>query len=111
MSEAESLWEQAAVRRYRETDGAVGHIWRRGSKILLLTTNGRNTGTPGTMPLIYDEDAGRLERRTEGGAPSIRAGIGTSSRPARRGAGGGRCLPCACTHRIRRGTSAAVGAS
>jgi len=57
MSEAENLHGAEHVRRYRETDGEVGHIWRRGSKILLLTTTGRNTGRKGTKPLIY-EDAG-----------------------------------------------------
>ena len=54
MNEAESLFGEKHVRRYRETDGEVGHIWRRGSKILLLTTKGRNTGEPGTTPLIYE---------------------------------------------------------
>jgi deazaflavin-dependent oxidoreductase (nitroreductase family) len=70
MSEAESLFGEQHVRRYRETAGAVGHIWRRGSKILLLTTNGRKTGTPGTTPLIYDEDAGTyVVVASKGGAP------------------------------------------
>ena len=55
MSEAESLSGAAHVRRYRETDGEVGHIWRRGSKVLLLTTKGRNTGEPRTTPLIYEQ--------------------------------------------------------
>ena len=57
MSEAERLHGEEHVRRYRETDGAVGHIWRRGAKILLLTTTGRKSGEPRTKPLIY-EDAG-----------------------------------------------------
>jgi deazaflavin-dependent oxidoreductase (nitroreductase family) len=56
MSEAESLFGDEHVRRYRETDGEVGHIWRRGSKILLLTTKGRSTGEPRTAPLIYESD-------------------------------------------------------
>jgi deazaflavin-dependent oxidoreductase (nitroreductase family) len=51
------LFGEEHVRRYRETDGTVGHIWRRGSKILLLTTTGRATGRPRTTPLIY-ENAG-----------------------------------------------------
>jgi proline iminopeptidase len=38
MSEAEFLYGDAHVRRYRETDGDVGHRWKRGSKIRLLTT-------------------------------------------------------------------------
>lgn len=54
MNEAENLFGEKHVRRYRETDGEVGHIWRRGSKILLLTTKGRNSGEPRTTPLIYE---------------------------------------------------------
>lgn len=54
MSEAENLFGDEHVRRYRETGGEVGHIWRRGSKILLLTTKGRKTGEPSTTPLIYE---------------------------------------------------------
>jgi deazaflavin-dependent oxidoreductase (nitroreductase family) len=53
MSQAENLFGDEHVRRYRETGGEVGHIWRRGSKILLLTTRGRRTGEPRTTPLIY----------------------------------------------------------
>ena len=54
MSEAENLFGEEHIRRYRETDGEVGHIWRRGSKVLLLTTKGRVTGEPRTTPLIYE---------------------------------------------------------
>ena len=54
MNEAENLFGEKHVRRYRETDGEVGHIWRRGSKVLLLTTAGRNSGEPRTTPLIYE---------------------------------------------------------
>lgn len=53
---AERLFGDEHVRRYRETGGAVGHIWKRGSKILLLTTTGRVTGTSSTVPLIYEND-------------------------------------------------------
>jgi hypothetical protein len=38
MGNPDMLYGDEYVRRYRETDGTVGHIWRRGSKILLLTT-------------------------------------------------------------------------
>lgn len=55
MSEGETLFGSEHVRRYRETDGEVGHIWRRGSKTLLLTTHGRKTGHPTTTPLIYEK--------------------------------------------------------
>ena len=70
MSEAEHLFGDEHVRRYRETDGEVGHIWRRGSKILLLTTKGRTTGEPRTTPLIYEEDGDRyVIVASKGGAP------------------------------------------
>ena len=47
------------VRRYRETDGEVGHIWKEGSTILILTTIGRTSGEPRDTPLIYAEDDDR----------------------------------------------------
>jgi deazaflavin-dependent oxidoreductase (nitroreductase family) len=40
------------VRRYRETDGDVGHDWQ-GTITLLLTTTGRKSGEERTTPLIY----------------------------------------------------------
>lgn len=70
MSEAENLFGDEHVRRYQETDGEVGHIWRRGSKILLLTTKGRTTGEQRTTPLIYEEDGDRyVIVASKGGAP------------------------------------------
>jgi deazaflavin-dependent oxidoreductase (nitroreductase family) len=71
MSEAASLFGKQHVERYRATDGEVGHIWRRGSKTLLLTTTGRKTGRPTTTPLIY-EQAGDdyVVVASKGGAPS-----------------------------------------
>ena len=70
MNEAESLFGDEHVRRYRETGGAVGHIWREGSTILLLTTTGRNSGEKRTIPLIYAEDGGRyVIIASKGGAP------------------------------------------
>lgn len=70
MSESENLFGDEHIRRYRETDGEVGHVWRRGSKILLLTTKGRSTGEPRTAPLIY-ADAGEdyVIVASKGGAP------------------------------------------
>ena len=71
MSEAERLFGEAHVQRYRETDGEVGHIWKRGSKTLLLTTTGRRTGKPTTTPLIYEEaDRVFVVVASKGGAPS-----------------------------------------
>ncbi len=70
MSEGENLFGEEHVRRYRETNGEVGHIWREGSTILLLTTKGRKTGEPRTTPLIYAEDGDRyVIVASKGGAP------------------------------------------
>ena len=59
MTETETLFGDEHVQRYRETGGEVGHRWKRGSKVLLLTTKGRKTGEPRTSPLIYEEDGDR----------------------------------------------------
>jgi deazaflavin-dependent oxidoreductase (nitroreductase family) len=70
MSEAENLFGEEHVRRYRETNGEVGHVWREGSTILLLTTKGRTTGEPRTTPLIYAQDGDRyVIVASKGGAP------------------------------------------
>jgi deazaflavin-dependent oxidoreductase (nitroreductase family) len=47
------------VRIYRETGGERGYIWKEGTTILLLTTTGRKSGEPRTMPLIFREDGDR----------------------------------------------------
>jgi deazaflavin-dependent oxidoreductase (nitroreductase family) len=47
------LFGQEHVDRYRATDGAEGHEWLEGAPVLLLTTTGRKSGEPRTMPLIY----------------------------------------------------------
>jgi proline iminopeptidase len=70
MSEAENLFGEEHVRRYRETGGEVGHEWREGSTILLLTTKGRKSGEPRTTPLIYAQDGDRyVIVASKGGAP------------------------------------------
>ena len=70
MSEGADLFGDEHVRRYRETGGKVGHEWRNGSKILLLTTKGRKTGEPRTSPLIYENDGDRyVIVASKGGAP------------------------------------------
>lgn len=70
MSEGETLYGEEHVRRYRETGGEVGHKWKRGSKILLLTTKGRKSGKPRTKPLIYEQDGDRyVIVASKGGAP------------------------------------------
>lgn len=67
----ETLYGPAHVARYRETDGEVGHIWREGSTVLLLTTSGRRTGEPRTTPLIYAHGDGDdlVIVASKGGAP------------------------------------------
>jgi proline iminopeptidase len=70
MSEATTLYGPEHVRRYRETGGDVGHIWKEGSTVLLLTTKGRKTGEDRTTPLIYARDGDRyLIVASKGGAP------------------------------------------
>lgn len=70
MSEAETLFGAEHVRRYRETKGEVGHIWKEGSTILLLTTTGRSSGESRTAPLIYARDGERyVIVASQGGAP------------------------------------------
>jgi len=51
--DASHLHGSEHVRRYRETDGELGHDWRRGSSVLLLTTTGHRSGKERTTPLIY----------------------------------------------------------
>jgi deazaflavin-dependent oxidoreductase (nitroreductase family) len=70
MSGGDFPFGEEHVRRYRESGGEDGHIWRRGSKILLLTTKGRKTGEPRTTPLIYeDADGAYVVVASKGGAP------------------------------------------
>jgi proline iminopeptidase len=69
-STAQQLYGDEHVRRYRETDGEVGHIWREDSTILLLTTAGRRTGQETTTPLIYTLDGDTpVIVASQGGAP------------------------------------------
>ena len=64
------LFGEEHVRRYRETGGREGHIWREGTTVLLLTTKGRKTGNPTTTPLIYAEEGDRyVIVASKGGAP------------------------------------------
>jgi deazaflavin-dependent oxidoreductase (nitroreductase family) len=51
--DASHLYGAEHVRSYRETGGEVGHDWKRGTSILLLTTKGRRSGEERTTPLIY----------------------------------------------------------
>jgi len=70
MTESENLFGEEHVRRYRETGGEVGHEWKEGSTVLLLTTTGRTSGEPRTTPLIYAADGDRyVIVASKGGAP------------------------------------------
>ena len=51
--DASHLFGDEHVRSYRETGGELGHDWKKGTSILLLTTKGRKSGQPRTTPLIY----------------------------------------------------------
>jgi deazaflavin-dependent oxidoreductase (nitroreductase family) len=53
------LYGREHVRRYVETDGDEGYIWRRGTTILILTTKGRVSGKERETPLIFREHDGR----------------------------------------------------
>jgi deazaflavin-dependent oxidoreductase (nitroreductase family) len=47
-----SLLGEKHVRVYRETHGEQGYLWN-GVPILLLTTTGRKSGEPRTIPIIF----------------------------------------------------------
>ncbi len=51
-------WVADHVRRYIETEGADGHLWR-GAPTLVLTTLGRRSGRPRRLALIYGQDGDR----------------------------------------------------
>jgi deazaflavin-dependent oxidoreductase (nitroreductase family) len=57
------------ARVYAETNGEVGYMWN-GAPILLLTTIGRRSGLPRTIPIIFGTDGDRiLLIGSVGGAP------------------------------------------
>lgn len=63
------LFGQEHVRRYRETDGEVGYLWR-GVPTLILTTTGRRSGRQRSTPLIFAEDGDAyVIVASKGGAP------------------------------------------
>ena len=53
------LYGKEHVRRYLETDGDEGYVWRRDTTILILTTTGRVTRKERRTPLIFRESDGR----------------------------------------------------
>jgi deazaflavin-dependent oxidoreductase (nitroreductase family) len=52
------LTTRAHIALYRRTGGKLGGRYR-GSPVLLLTTTGRRSGQPRTMPLLYIDDGNR----------------------------------------------------
>ncbi len=57
------------VSKYRATDGAIGYEWN-GTTCLLLTTTGRGSREPRTVPLIFAADGDRcILVASKGGAP------------------------------------------
>jgi len=66
----DDLFGAEHVRVYRETEGERGYHWR-GTTILLLSTEGRNSGQLRTTPLIHRTDGGRwVVVASKGGAPA-----------------------------------------
>jgi deazaflavin-dependent oxidoreductase (nitroreductase family) len=62
------LYGDEHVKRYRETDGEVGHEWE-GTVTLILTTTGRKSGEQKSTPLIYQPtDTGYAIVASKGGA-------------------------------------------
>jgi deazaflavin-dependent oxidoreductase (nitroreductase family) len=64
------LFGDEHVRRYVETDGEVGYLWREGAPILILTVKGRKSGKDYSTPLIFGEDGGNYVLvGSQGGTP------------------------------------------
>jgi deazaflavin-dependent oxidoreductase (nitroreductase family) len=62
-------WVAEHVRRYIETDGQDGHLWR-GVPTLLLTTLGSRSGKPRRLALIYGRHGDHyVIVASKGGAP------------------------------------------
>jgi deazaflavin-dependent oxidoreductase (nitroreductase family) len=65
-----SLIGDEHIRRYEETDGAVGYEWN-GATCLVLTTTGRKSGQPRKFALIFGRDGDNyLVVASKGGAPT-----------------------------------------
>ena len=64
------LFGKEHVDRYVATDGEEGYVWRGGSEILILTTTGRRSGEPRSVPLIFGRHGDDLLIvASKGGAP------------------------------------------
>lgn len=65
-----SLLGAEHVRVYRETNGETGYLWN-GVPILLLTSKGRRTGEPRTIPIIFTPyDKSYVIMASKGGSPT-----------------------------------------
>lgn len=65
-----TLFGEEHIRRYLETDGAVGHEWN-GVPTLVLTTTGRKSGQPRQSAMIYGQDGDAyVVIASQGGAPT-----------------------------------------
>lgn len=65
-----SLLGEKHVRVYRETQGEQGYLWN-GVPILLLTTTGRKSGEPRTIPIIFTPYKGSyVIIASKGGSPT-----------------------------------------
>ena len=69
-------WVLEHIRKYRESNGADGHIWKgvdgtQNLPCLLLTTKGRKTGELRTTALIYGQDGDNyIIVASRGGTPA-----------------------------------------
>ena len=99
--DASHLFGAEHVRAYRETDGELGHDWKRGSPVLLLTTTGRRSGEERTTPLIYGRSGDDyLIVASHGGCARAARLVPEPDRAARgRGPGARRPLPRPRAHR------------
>jgi deazaflavin-dependent oxidoreductase (nitroreductase family) len=65
-----NLFGEEHVRRYVETDGEVGYLWREGAPVLILTTTGRKSGKESPTPRIFGRDGdGCVIVASQGGRP------------------------------------------
>ena len=103
-------WITDHLQRYLDTNGADGHMWD--SKpvggpgllpTLLLTTSGRRSGKPITMPLIYGEaDGSYIIVASKGGAPQHPGWyLNLAATPPGRGAGPRQAFSGCGPHRHR----------
>lgn len=93
MTEAGSMFGAEHVRRYRETNGEVGHICG-GATDLLLTTKGGSSGGPRTTPVAYDRVGDDfLVLASNGGARAHPGWYRSLARAGRRARGAQRLPP------------------